>query len=334
MNSTRAAGFLAGLVSCFALVGCLGTEDGNVDVADDTINTAPASLEEAHAEMDKIDRIMEKSGSTPELIEMQLQIRDLIDTYSGLVDRIEVAPGHSINFFATSDGSVVMNERMNAGDQSAVQRGTEEPIEALYARLAPGRAVPAALQNLRGIQAGDLAASPNAEVSVQEGSLGSAPQSAANGVATEQSALTDSAEDGLWFVANHCNLQPPGTVLGRGTCVIDKVGGRYSQGVSDHSEASVAFTRGSGSIYVRLRAVAGGPIDAEWRMLRGEVFTLWAWAPWKTVRDSGCLPRPFACGTHRESQDRTFRWSVEDPGSRKYNMSTIYYTNRQSWNGP
>ena len=126
MDLTRSAGWFAGAMGCLALAGCLGTEDG---AADDAINTAPASLTEANAEMDKIDRIMAERGSTATLVEAQRLVRDRLDVLSGLVDRIDVAPGHSINFFVSSTGEIMVDERMKVGDVSAMKRSSAESLE-------------------------------------------------------------------------------------------------------------------------------------------------------------------------------------------------------------
>jgi hypothetical protein len=315
------------LASGLMLAGCSGAEDGAID---DPINTNPSSLAEANAEMDQIDRIMEESGSTPELVEMQRLIRDRIDVFSGLVDRIEIAPGHTVNFFVAANGGVIVTERTKIGDQSVVQSNAPQSMAALYARLAPGRAVPAALEKMAELQTSALATGPS-----QEGNLmdGSAP--AQGGIATEQSALTDSAADGLWFVDNHCNKPPPGgTVVFRGACVIDKIGNRYSQSTSTHSIATVAFTRGSGSIFLRARLSENGPVFWEQRYLQGELSWSWTVGPWKDVRDSGCWPPPFACGTHREAQPMFVQWKIEGASGKKYNMTTLFYNDPHSWNGP
>jgi len=325
MNFTRSAGWIA-LAGCLALTSCVGAEDG---APDDVINTTPASLSEANAEMDKIDRIMEESGSTPELVEKQRLIRDRLDAFSGLVDRIDVAPGHSILFFAGSDGEVLVNERMQVGAQSVMPHSSPESIAALYQRLAPGRAIPAALENMPALQNGDFATGPSLE-----GTLPSTDHTgAADGIGTQQSALTDSAEDGLWFFDNHCSIKPGGSVVFR-SCVIDKIGNRFAQGTADHNQVSVAFTLGTGSIFLRRRASEGGAIEQDVRILEGEVHWVAWWGPWKDVRDSGCLPWPFACGTHRETQQRFKRWSVEGASGKKYDMSAIFYNKPLSWNGP
>jgi hypothetical protein len=327
MKLTRSAGWIAGAVCSLALGGCLGTEKG---VADDAINTAPSSLSEANAEMDKIDRIMAESGSTPELVEKQHQIRDRIDIFSGLVDRIEIAPGHSINFFLAPDGDVSVNERMRIGDRPAMRSNSAESIPAIYERLAPGRAIPAALKNTPAIQTGNLSTGPS-----EDGNLSESEQVVAdNGIGTEQAALTDSPEDGLWFVDNYCNMEPEGTIVYRGACVIDKVGGRYSMATADHTQVALAFTRGTGSILLRRRPSAGGTIQGEWRIFEGEVHWVWSVGPWKDVRDSGCWPPPFACGTHREAQRIPFRWSAEGASGKKYNMTTVFYNNPEAWNWP
>lgn len=329
MKLIRSASWFAGTMCCFALAGCLET-DG--DAASDAINTTPGSLSEANAEMDKIDQIMAERGSTPELVEKQRLVRDRLDVFSGLVDRIEVAPDHTINFFVAPDGEVMVAERMKVGALSAMKGHSSQSIEAIYERLAPDRAIPAALVNTPQIQIGDLTMGPS-----QEGDLlGSdqTPVPAAADITAVQSALTDSATDGLWFVRNYCNIEPDGTVVFRGACVIDKIGNRYTQATADHAQISVAFTRGSGSIYLRRRPSQGGTIEYEVRILEGEVAWVWWAGPWKNVRDSGCLPWPFACGTHREAQQQFKRWSIEEASGKKYDMAAVFYNNPTAWNWP
>lgn len=325
MNLTRSANCFA-LAGCLALAACSGAEDGGTD---HVINTTPTTLAEAHAEMDKIDRIMAETGSTPELVEQQHLIRDRIDVFSGLVDRIEVAPGHSVNFFVAPDGEVLVNERMKVGDRSVMQSNAAESIAAIYQRLAPGRAIPAALEHAPALQTGDLSAGPNQEGSIPD----SGTSFAAGDTATVQSALTDSPEDGLWFFHNHCNIDPGGTVVFR-SCVIDKIGGRFAQATSDHAQVSVAFTRGTGSIFLRRRPSEGGTIEREVRILVDELHWVWWVGGWKDVRNSGCLPWPFACETHREAQQKFKRWSVEEASGQKYDMAAIFYNKPLSWNGP
>jgi hypothetical protein len=72
----------------------------------------------------------------------------------------------------------------------------------------------------------------------------------------------------------------------------------------------------------------------EWRILRGEILSAWVVGGWKDVRDSGCLPPPFACGTHREVQRMFSRFTIEGASGKKYDMATVFYNNPTNWNGP
>ena len=333
MNLTRSAGWLAGAMGCLALAGCLGTDDG---ATDDAINTTPASLSEAQAEMDKIDRIMAESGSTPALVEKQRLIRDRVDAFSGLVDRIDVAPGHSINFFVSSTSEIIVDERMKVGDVSAMKSNSAESFQAIYARLAPGRTIPAAIANAPALQTGDLTTAPGqASEGLLASAQGPAATVAADGTESVQSALTDSDADDLWFVNNYCNIKPAGTVVYRGACVLDKTSGRYTQATADHSQISAAFTRGTGSMFLRDRLSEGGTIERDFRILVGEVHWVWWVGGWRDVRDSGCLPWPFACGTHREATQQFRRWSMEGVSSgQMYDMTSVFYNNPRIWSGP
>jgi hypothetical protein len=318
-------------MSCLALAGCLGTEDGVG--ADDAVNTTPASLAEANAEMDKIDRIMAEGGSTPALVENQRLVRDRLEVFSGRVDKIDIAPGHSVDIFAAPDGQIYLSERMKIGDASVLKGDSSESIPAIYARLAPGRALPAAIANAPSIQTDVLTSGPSEEGNLPSASETDRPSASDEGITTTKSALTDSAADGLWFTANHCNAKPAGTVVFRGSCVIDKIGNRFSQATSDHATMRVAFTVGSGSIFLRRRDVAGGPIKFEWRILRGELLNSWSVGPWKDVKTGTCLPL-FACETQRQAQQTFMRFDIEGASGKKYDMIAIHYNNPSSWNGP
>lgn len=326
MNRMRSTGWIAGAMSCLALAGCLGAE-GGVDT-DDAVNTTPASLAEANAEMDKIDRIMAEGGSTAALVEQQRLVRDRLEVLSGRVDKIDIAPGHSVDFFAAPDGQIYVSERMKVGDTSVMKSESSESIPALYARLAPGRALPAAIANAPSIQTNVLTQGPSAEGNEAEDAIPSN-----EGITTTKSALTDSAADGLWFTANHCNAKPAGTIVFRGACVIDKIGNRFAQATSDHATMRVAYTLGSGSIFLRRRDVAGGPIKFEWRILQGELLNSWSVGPWKDVKTGTCLPL-FACETQRQAQQTFMRFDIEGASGKKYDMIAIFYNNPSSWNGP
>jgi len=331
MDLTRSAGWFAGAMGCLALAGCLGTEDG---AADDAINTAPASLTEANAEMDKIDRIMAERGSTATLVEAQRLVRDRLDVLSGLVDRIDVAPDHSINFFVSSTGEIMVDERMKVGDVSAMKRSSAESFREIYARLAPGRTIPAAIA--------DVPALPTSGLTTAPGQAGAglltpadvlAATAGADGTASVRSALTDSPADDQYFRDNYCSIQPGGTIVFQGPCVIDKVGNRYVQATADHAQLSVAMTVGT-SINLRRRASVDGAVEQDIKILVGEEHWLAWWGPWIEVRDSGCLPWPFACGTHREAQQRFKRWTIENASSsEKYDMSSVHYNMPLIWNG-
>lgn len=327
MNVTRTAGWLAGAMTCIALAACSGAEEGGDDSA---INTAPSSLAEANAEMDKIDRIIAEGGSTPALLETQRLVRDRLDVYSGLVDRLEVSPGHSLDIFAAPNGLIVLSERMKVGDLSVMKNDAPESVPAIYARLAPGRVIPAAITNARSVQTSGITAGPS-----PQGDLSDSDQAVgADGAASVQSAITDSAADGLWFVANHCNFTPSGSIVYRGACVIDKVGNRHSQATSDHAQARVAFTVGNGSIFLRVRSSTTAPEPwFEWRILRGEVLQAWVVGGWKEVPNSGCIPL-IACQSHREAQRMFSRFTIEGASGKKYDMSTVFYNDPHNWNGP
>jgi hypothetical protein len=80
---------------------------------------------------------------------------------------------------------------MKVGDRSVMQNRSEESITALYERLAPGRAIPAELENMPAIQSADgstvpVATGPNEDVEFAESA-----QTAGDDIATAEFALTD-----------------------------------------------------------------------------------------------------------------------------------------------
>jgi hypothetical protein len=308
MKYTRLAFSLAGALGCLTIAGCGVEQDG---AADDAINTTPASLSEGQAQLDKIDRIMDQSGSTEALVEKERLIRGRMDQLSGLVDSIEVAPDHSINFFVSPSGDAFVGERMKIGMVSAMTGVSAESIESIYHRLAPGRAVPAGLTRTATIQ---LAETPPAPA-------------AADDIATVSSALTDSAGDDQWFRDNRC---PSGNV--KSFCAVHLTGSRFSEATSDHSQVSGAFTRGTGSINLNWGPGGGAAPTFTQSILPGELHFFWWVGPWKDVKDSGCLPWPFACGTHREAQKRFTRWAIAGSTTKTHDFGGSFYNAPLNWN--
>jgi hypothetical protein len=322
MTRTRLIGSLAGALGCLTFAGCIGADDGT---AEDAIDTTPASLVEGRAELEKIDRIMAERGSTAALVEKERLIRDRMDTLSGLVDRIEVAPDHTLNFFVSRDGVTLVSERMKAGMPSAMAANSSEAIDSIYRRLAPGRSIPAALANAAAVETGDVATA----LGQQGGGLAAptdAPATAVgpDGITAVRAALTDSAADDLWFRNNAC---PTGNVLS--FCVVDWTGGRFAQETSDHSQVNAAFTRGTGSIL--LNYGPNGTTTFSFPVLPGEFHHFWVVGPKKSVPNAGCIPL-IACQTHYEAQRFFHRWSITNATNKVFDFGGMFYNKPLAWN--
>ncbi len=310
MKLTKSAGWLAGALGGLALTGCIGAEDGADNDADDAIDATPASLVQGRAELEKIDRIMTERGSTDTLVQQERQIRARLEALSGRVDSIDVASDHSITFFALPNGEMMVSERMKVGVPSAMKGNSTESIESIYQRLAPGRSIPTALTNRPPVTIGDVGTTQ-----------------LQNDVETVSSAITDSAADDQWFRDNACKS---GNV--KSFCFIHRTGSNFSEATSDHSQVNGAFTRGTGSINLNFGAGGGASPTFTQAILPGEFHFFWWVGPWHDVRDSGCLPWPFACGTHREAQKRFKRWAIAGSTTKTHDLGGMFYNKPLSWN--
>jgi hypothetical protein len=319
------AGTFAGALGCLAFAGCMGTEGS---ASDDAINTMPASLIEGRAELEKIDRIMTDHGSTDVLVQQQRDIRDRMDVFAGLVDRIEVAPEHTINFFVSPEGDTIVGERMKIGMPSAMKANSAESIESIYRRLAPGRTVPAALLGPAAIQTDNLATVPSQPGRALVGQAAT-PATAAdsNDIETITSAITDSASDDQWFRDNAC---PHGNV--KDFCLVHRTNSRAVEATSDHSQVNAAFTRGTGSINLNFGPGGGAAPTFTEAILPGEFVFFWWVGPWEDVRVPGCLPWPFACETRREAQKRFKRWAIAGSSTKTHDLGGMFYNNPTNWN--
>lgn len=308
--------------SGLALAGCLGASDAT----DEAIVTTPSSLAEGAAQLAKLERIIAERGASPELREKQRLVRDHMDVLNGLVDRLDVAPNHTINVFVTADGTTIVGERMQMGMRSVL--GGTESIDALYRRLAPGRTVPEGLATMRIVAAdqavGQAAAESGGGARLSPSS--SATQPSADGTAVVRSALTDSPADDLYFRNNFCKTNGVWW-----DCVIDWSGGRSSQATSDHSITHTAFTVGTGHITIAL----GNSSSVTWSnaILPGELQTWWAKGPTISVRnhDCGCCS---ACQSHYEAKRIFMRWQVLDAANKVFNFASLFYNAPHNWNGP
>jgi hypothetical protein len=318
-----------GALGCLALVGCVGAESDGV--TEDAIDTNPASLAEGQAAMDTIDRIMAESGSTDALVQKERLIRDRMETLAGRVDRIEVAPGHTINFFLSPEGSILVGERMKIGTPSAMKGHSSESIESLYTRLAPGRTIPAALAHRPLVETGDL--QPTAGQQPREAAASAAATALPPGsedIEVASSALTSSAEDDQWFRDNACLM---GNVSS--FCAVHVSTTRLRTATSDHSQVWAAFTSGTGSIRLNWGRGTGDVVSWNVSVLPDELVFFWWVGAWTDVRDAGCLPWPFACGTHREAQKRTTFWSTSNiTASKVYDLGGMFYNDPLNWNSP
>jgi hypothetical protein len=198
-----------------------------------------------------------------------------------------------------------------------------QSIDAIYARFAPGRAIPAALAG-RVLEGGADAADRPFSASGGAPFSPAAP-AAANGVEAVASALTNSSSDNAWFRNNQC---PSGNVAQ--WCDVSWTGGRTASSVSDHSETFAAFTSGSGSILLNF-APSGGAITWNTSILPGEDQFWWAVGPHHSVKASGCLPL-VACETHYEAQRIQMVWSITSASGKVFDFSGAYYNKPLSWN--
>lgn len=328
--AARATALMAS--ACIALMGCLGQNtDG---AATDAVETMPASLTEARAELEAIDNTIATQGSSPALHDRTLLIRDRMEELSGLVDRVNITPNHSVSFIVTSDGSTLIGERMLQGASSVLAGNTPATmsLESIYRRLAPGRAIPTALLNARPAAAATLngALAPETVLSEGGGLQRQRDVAVLKGISDEISVvrgeLTTSAADDTYFRNNFC---PTGNVFSH--CVVDWTGGRFAQATSDHSITHVAFTGGTGSFFLTYKA--NGVLKSQIVILPGEVQTWWAVGGKKSVKNAGC-DCCSACQTHYEASRIGMRWDVTNATGKVFDFGGSFYNKPLAWNSP
>jgi len=247
----------------------------------------------------------------------QRLLRDQADVASGLVDSIELGPNHSLKLFVRPDGTTLIGERAPIGTASALSQETAagSTLEGIYAHLAPGRSLPAALRNVAQARSG--AEASNVVPLTEGGSLWTAPVLDRNDdTAAVHSALSNTAADNTTFRNNFCPIG------GASWCVVSWTGGRTSSSTSDHSIANVAFTQGAGSINLTLSGSNGAVFQTS--VLPGEVQTWQGVGPTISVRDSGCLPL-IACGTHPESKEVFQQWQVSNATGKVFDFGGRFY---------
>lgn len=300
------------------VAGCAG---GAAPAADD-INTTPATLTEGRTALEAIDHEMAEQGSTPELLAKQRELLARVDVLNGLVDSIDIAPSHTVDFFIAPDGTRIVGERMRLGMTPALQPG--ESIDAIYARLAPGRSTPGALST-------KMLDDVGAPVSVlpNQTSGGSAfkaaPTTAGDGIETASSALSNTTADNNWFIANCCNSAGVWS-----DCVVSWTGGRSTWATSDHSWTNTAFTAGSGQINLVLAGKSGNIWQTA--IPPGDLQFWWTHGPIKDVKDDPSCSG--ACGTNKRATPAFMKWSVTNATNKVFDFGARFYNNPNATNSP
>lgn len=313
---------------CLALAGCAGDNAGTA--ADTTIDTAPLTLEDGQRQLEKIDRLVAERGQTAELRADARKVRDQMDVLSGLVDRLEVAPDHTVSVIMAPDGTTLLGERRPAGKPSALEGmdPTKTSMLEIYQRLAPGRSMPAVLLKDQALSSAVPAEAVEVTPEVGGGSARAAGAAKAAPTAGEtglvQSALTQA--DTTYFRNNYC---PTGGVFP--FCLVDWWNGAFATATSDHSIVNLALFAGGSSVNLEYRA--NGKLLSILAALVGEVDTWWSVGGHKSVSDSGCC-FICACGSHYEAVKCTMRWDVTNAANKGFHFGGRFYNKPLAWNSP
>jgi hypothetical protein len=134
---------------------------------DEVIDTAPLTIADGLQQLEKIDRLAAKHGVSKELLAEARLVRDSMDVLNGLVDQIQVAPDHTLSFFPSDDGSLVVAERRpNATASVFPSDETTMSLQEMYSRFAPGRTIPNTLLSTVSVT---TAAAPKVDVPASVG---------------------------------------------------------------------------------------------------------------------------------------------------------------------
>ncbi len=315
---------ISAAMACLLLAAGCGSPDGSTSDKTDPattareahLNVAPATLEEGAAELERANTLL-AAGADPARITGELQqVREHMDGLNGLVDRVEIAPNHTVGFYKTAEG-IVVGERALQGTSSAVA-GLDLAnlsVSELHLQLAPQQPVPQALLNsAMATQQAMVSNAAAPEATVQEAADGAPavtvgplqpdalPAEGAN-VKVIQSALTSA--DGPFFRDNFCPQK------GFNYYCFPNAGNWAHAGANaTHSDLTIApFSPGVASIALHVN----GTSIAIFAAFNGEIDRYWALSGTHSVRDGGCCII-CACGTHPEVLSQRHQWDVTASG--------------------
>jgi hypothetical protein len=226
------------LSAVFGLVAC-----GAGPAERETINTSPATLDEAVSSLDLIQQRLKHDRSDQIAAQALEQIQPRLDELNHLIARAEPAPGRVVSFYESEPGILSISER---GPRDATPLLTEElsrlSVLDLYRHLS-GAEPPEALVRAheRELEASRMPSSgeqiEGGPVSVSTSIPDAAGSEAGDGITgTVQQSLT--AADGPWFAANFCfQFQPETNNYG---CHPNWANGAWTQAKTRASKVFVA----------------------------------------------------------------------------------------------
>ena len=229
-------------------------------VHEEEINTQPATLESAYQELDKLDALLSQRPDDSALLAMGRLLRKNMEDLNGVVDRLEIAPDHTVSFYRDEFGISVV-ELLSQGDEFAVD-DKDLSVEEIYAKLAPGRVIPKILRTVA-MPAVDSSGTADQPELPQSGGGERAPSS--GDIEQVQSALT--SEDGPLFRDKYCpKRKHPGDFF---DCLPNWRNGGYAYATMRETTLRLAPYHGS---MMRVRFTAAGIAPQTFAVFKGEVF--------------------------------------------------------------
>jgi hypothetical protein len=113
------------------------------------LNTTPASLEEARETVLRIDDRLRANANDKDALLAISAIQPRLDALNHLVARVAPKPGHTVSFFETGNGSVVIKEAAPQGEASVLGATDvgDGSLVSIYRKLSGGAEPPEALVN-------------------------------------------------------------------------------------------------------------------------------------------------------------------------------------------
>lgn len=322
-RAPRKLGWTASLLaaaSCYACSGGGPATDAPLaeqGLSEEAIDVAPETLEDARNSVTLLDARLAQSPNDPELLALGRELRSSMQRLSGWVDRVEIAPDHFVDFYA-SGGGVGVSEIMPAGSESVLARFDRSArVTDIYGDLAPNRALPDALY---GELPSDPALAETPELTELHGGgaplsaedLGGQPLGGELGLARQP--LT--ASDGPFFRDNLC---PGGAFTG---CHPNWANGGFASATFRRSDFVIA-PFGGALLSVQIRS--NGVLRHTLPVFSGEVaFFAWQGAIVDVPTRSCCFI--CACPTEELPAKLSMRWDIIEAGGDSFHWG-FGYTN-------